>query len=148
MASADAAILAMQSVSRSLRELSRVPARAAKAAAEELTEVVEAQEAAEVDPYDQPWKPLKQSTVDKKGGDTRILRETDRMLDSLTIAPMPGAGLSITFDPPYTAFHQIGTKDMVARQVLPRAALPTSWREAIERGTERSFDEWAEGARR
>ena len=147
MARADAAILAMQSVSRSLRELAKVPARAAKAAAEELTVVVEAQEAAETDPYDQPWKPLAASTVDKKG-DSRILRETGRMLDSLRIAPLPGAGIGITFDPPYTAFHQIGTRNMPARPVLPRAALPTSWREAIERGAERSFDEWAEGARR
>jgi phage gpG-like protein len=144
--SPDAAVAALASVARSLRALSQVPSQFAKESASSLQEVIEAQFANEQDPYGRPWTPLKPSTVKRKGGDTRILRETDRMLDSLQIKPMSGAGLSITLDPPYAAFHQVGTKDMPARPILPRAGLPDTWRRALADAEDRVFERWAEKA--
>jgi hypothetical protein len=145
--SPDAAVLAMQSVARSLRELARVPARAAAAASVALEAVVRDQESREVDPYEKPWAPLLPQTVQRKRGDTRILRRSDVMLDSLAVHPLRGSGLAITFDRAYSAFHQIGTRFMAARRLLPVADLPPSWRAAISGAYDRSFSDWAAGAR-
>jgi phage virion morphogenesis protein len=144
--SPDAAVLAMRNIAKSLRQLSRVPAQVAREAADALQTVAEQQFAAEVDPYGRPWAPLKPQTVKRKGGDTRILRRTDRMLDSLQIRPMRGAGISVTFSRAYSAFHQIGTRHMVARKLLPHAGLPDAWQRAIADAAERAFDRWADKA--
>ncbi len=141
----DAATLAMQSASRAIRALSRVPAQASARAATELRAVVVEQEAEarEVDPYERPWKPLAASTVRTKRGDTRILRDTGKMLDELEIRPMSGAGLSLTFGAPQSAFHQIGTKNMPARPLIPTGPLPRSWSEAIEQAIDAELSEVA-----
>lgn len=144
----DAAILAMHSVARSIRELSRVPPQAAREAAENLQQVIEDQFGAETDPYGRPWAPLKPQTVKRKVGDARILRREDIMLDSLQVKPMSGSGLSVTLSEPYSAFHQIGTRDMVSRPLLPRAGMPSAWSAAIGAALDRAFDRWAEGAKR
>ena len=143
MASVDAAVLAMHTVAKSLRALSRVPAQASRDAAASLRTVVRQQTDAEVDPYGKSWAPLLPSTVRRKHGDTRILRRTDRMLDSLTIEPSSGAGLHVTIDAPYSAFHQIGTRDMVARPLLPYREVPDTWRRAIADAMDRAFERWA-----
>jgi hypothetical protein len=142
-----AAIAAMRSAAISLRALSRVPAQAAEDASRELEAVLRDQHGAEVDPYGNPWAPLKQSTIDRKGGDSRILRRSDVMLDDLQIRPSAGAGLTLTFGTAYAAFHQIGTKDMVARRLLPIAAMPARWGEAIKRALDARFQKWAEATR-
>lgn len=145
--SPSAAIAAMNSVARSLRELSKVPAQAAREASDNLDEVMRDQFGSETDPYGKPWAPLAESTVQRKHGDARILRDSDYMLDSLRVAPMSGAGISVTLDPPYTAFHQVGTRNMPARRLLPVAALPATWRAAIQSALDKSFGRWADGAR-
>jgi hypothetical protein len=144
---ARAAIAAMRSSAIALRALSRVPAQAAEDASRELETVLRDQHGAEVDPYDRPWAPLEASTIKRKGGDSRILRRTDTMLDDLSIRPSPGAGLTLTFGAPYAAFHQVGTKDMPARRLLPIAAMPKAWGDAIKRALDARFQKWAEGAR-
>lgn len=141
----EAAVLAMNSAARSLRSLSRVPAQIAKEAS--LSLVIRGQQNNETDPYGRPWKPLASSTVKRKRGDTRILRDSDRMLDDMRVAPLSGAGLSITFGRPQAAFHQIGTVNMPARQILPVADLPVPWKEALEEASERVFSRWAEEAK-
>lgn len=137
-----AAAAALKDVSRSLRELAEVPSRIARRAAEELQEAIEVQTASETDAYGRAWTSLASSTVKRKGND-QILRETGEMLDSLRVRPMSGSGLSITFDPPYTAFHQVGTKNMPARKVLPDAGLPESYELAIGRASREVFGEWS-----
>ena len=136
----------MRSAARALRELSRVPAAAAADASRELDAVIREQHGAEVDPYGQPWAPLKPSTVKRKGGDTRILKRSDVMLDELSIRPSQGAGLTLTFGAAYAAFHQLGTKDMVPRRLLPLAAMPKTWSDAIKRALDARFQKWADGA--
>jgi hypothetical protein len=143
---ATAAVNAMRSAAISLRALSRVPAQAAEDASRELEAVLREQHGEEVDPYGNPWAPLAESTIKRKGGDTRILRRTDTMLDELSIRPSPGAGLTLTFGAPYAAFHQVGTKDMPARRLLPIAAMPKTWSDAIKRALDARFQKWADGA--
>ena len=136
----------MRSAARALRELSRVPAQAAADAADELDAVIREQHGAEVDPYGQPWAPLKPSTVKRKGGDTRILKRSDVMLDEIEIRPAQGAGLTLTFGAAYAAFHQLGTKDMVPRRLLPIAAMPAAWGNAIKRALGARFAKWGQNA--
>ena len=143
---ATAAINAMRSAAIALRALSRVPAQAAEDASRELEAVLRDQHGEEVDPYGNPWAPLAESTIKRKGGDSRILRRTDRMLDELSIRPSPGAGLTLTFGAPYAAFHQVGTKDMPARRLLPIAAMPKAWSDAIKRALDARFKKWADDA--
>ena len=141
-----AAVTAMRSAARALRELSRVPAQAAADADDELDAVIREQHGAEVDPYGQPWAPLKPQTVKRKGGETRILRRSDVMLDELEIRPAQGAGLTLTFGAAYAAFHQLGTKDMVPRRLLPIAAMPAAWGNAIKRALDARFAKWGQNA--
>jgi phage gpG-like protein len=143
VSSPDAAVLAMRNIAKSLRQLSRVPAQVAREAAEELHTHIEQQYAAETDPYGRSWAPLKPQTVKRKGGDARILRRTDAMLDGLRVFPQRGAGIGITLGRAYSAFHQIGTRHMVARKLLPHAGLPDTWQRAIADAAERAFDRWA-----
>lgn len=141
-----AAVTAMKSAARALRELSRVPAAAAADASRELEAVLREQHGAEVDPYGQPWAPLLPQTVKRKGGDTRILKRSDVMLDELSIRPSAGAGLTLTFGAAYAAFHQLGTKDMVPRRLLPLAAMPAAWGDAIKRALDARFAKWGQTA--
>ena len=141
-----AAAAALRDVSRSLRALSSVPSRIARRAAEELQDTIDVQTASETDPYGRPWAALAPATIERKRGDERILRRTDKMLDELKVAPMSGAGLSISTDAPYSAFHQVGTKNMPARKILPDSALPASWNAALTRASRDEFEDWKAGA--
>ena len=68
------------------------------------------------------WKKLAQSTVERKGGDTRILRHTDALIQSLT---EPGAafqilditryGVGFGTTRPWAFVHQYGSEGKVSR---------------------------------
>ena len=128
----EAVFAALANVRRSLAQLARVPSAASSGAAGAIQALIGEQFARGTDPYGAGWQALAESTVRRKGGDDRILIRTGDMMSGVSVQPMSGAGISITFEQDYSAYHQVGTGRMPARPVLPdQRGLPDSWREAI-----------------
>lgn len=124
-----------------LAELAKVPSRVVKEAAAEISEQLSGQYDAGVNAYGNAWKPLLPQTVRRKRGDARILRRTDEMSAGTLARPMSGAGIEIVVPFP-GEIHQTGTKNMVARKIMPDgSALPKPWSEAIARAHANAFGE-------
>lgn len=70
----------------------------------------------ETDPQGRKWKPLARSTIRKKKGDTRILRQRGQLLQSLTHNATPSY-LEVGTNVVYAGIHQFGgTIEQAARQ--------------------------------
>jgi uncharacterized protein YlxW (UPF0749 family) len=135
-----AAAEAMSRMGRAIRQLADVPATAAREAAKAIEHLADSEFDLERDPYDRPWQTLAESTLERKGGDTRILQRSDVMRGTLAVLPMRGAGLSVTIDSP-AEFHQIGTKNMPKRMILPdNRGIPATWRDAITDAADAAFE--------
>jgi hypothetical protein len=52
---------------------------------------------------------------------------------------MSGAGISISVGTDYASFHQVGTRYMPQRRILPDGALPAEWQAAIKVAIENAF---------
>jgi hypothetical protein len=131
-------IAELQRVADSLAELSTVPARAAAAAADSINGLLAEQFAGSHDPSGEAWAELLESTVKRKGGDTRILIRTGAAEAETRARPTAGAGIEITTKD-YMSYHQTGTGHMVARKVLPEDGLPEEWEDAIDSAVEDAF---------
>lgn len=114
----------MQSVARALRELSKVPAQASREASVGIARLIDRQFATGTDPYGKPWKPLKASTIKRKGN-ARINVDTENLWKGVQVKPSSGAGVTVTFDDSYAAYVQN------VRPILPNRGLPKSWAEVI-----------------
>jgi phage gpG-like protein len=126
-------------LAETLAELEGIPSRIAGEVAEKITEELREQFDRGVDPYGTPWAPLLPSTVRRKGGDTRILRRADALSSETVASPTSGAGIEIT-SVAYGQFHQLGTKHMTERKVLPDSGeLPPAWQEIIQTATDNAF---------
>jgi phage virion morphogenesis protein len=85
----------------------------------------------EKDPYAEPWKPLKASTLARRRGkDAQILRDTGRLQNSFTVEADKDK-VTIGTNVFYAPFHQFGTKYIPIRRLLPDADLPQEDKEAI-----------------
>jgi phage gpG-like protein len=69
---------------------------------------------AQANPYGQPWKPLKH----RKG---RILQDSGRMASSFFFAVIP-QGFRLSDGASYWVFHQLGTKHLAQRMMVPMPA--------------------------
>jgi len=92
----------------------------------------------EEDPYGEPWKPLKPSTLKRRrkgkgsGPVAQILRDTGIMQDSFTPkADKESARIGTYEDGFYARFHQFGTKYIPIRRLLPDEYLPSEDEEAV-----------------
>jgi phage gpG-like protein len=121
---------ALRRVAQAVRQLARVPSQAAAEASADIAELVEQEFAAGVDPYGQAWAPLAPATI-AKGRSAPPLTDTGAMRGGFEARPMSGAGIAVSFDVDYAAFHQTGTANMPARPPLPDHGLPDTWRRAI-----------------
>lgn len=139
MVSPAAAAAALKSVERALRQLSQVPSRAAGPASTSIAELIQQEFASGTDPYGKAWRPLKKSTVRRKGN-SRPNIDTNDLRDSIDVRPMSGAGVQITLGVDYAAFVQL------ARPVLPTRGLPKSWASAIAKATDNAKRDWARSA--
>lgn len=129
----------MAALAERLAELEDIPSRIAGEVADGITEELRQQFDGGHDPYGNAWKPLKASTIKRKGGDTRILRRTDTLSSETVATPRRGAGVEIT-SVDYGRFHQTGTENMTARPVLPdQDELPEAWQEVIQEATDTAF---------
>lgn len=129
-----------------LGDLARIPSRVSARVADEIAQSIQTDEFdAGRDPYGTPWADLAPSTV-AHGRFPPPLTDTREMRDSVHVAPMRPAGVSITIDHP-AAVHQAGapSKNLPARPILPaRQELPERWQEFIEDAVE---DEYKRGRR-
>ncbi len=126
-----------------LGELTTVPSRASKASARKIERLIDDEFATGSDPYGDPWDPLAESTVEKKGGDDRILIETSNMRRGIHVRPLPRAGIAVTSDAEYMGFHQgegSPRANIPPRHVLPEGEIPDSWERAIGRSLDDEFD--------
>jgi len=122
-----------------LAELEGIPSRITTEVAGVIDASLRDQFDSGVNAYGNPWKPLLPQTVRRKRGDARILRRTDALSSETRATPTSGAGIEIT-SIDYGSLHQSGTKNMVARKILPDgSALPKPWTEAIADATHRAF---------
>lgn len=64
-------------------------------------------------------------------GSWPLLEKSGRMRKEYHVTAT-AAGVTVTNKVPYAGFHQTGTKNMVARKVLPDAGLPPAWRDRID----------------
>lgn len=129
----------LDQLARNIGRLAAIPSRMAPAVSRELAALIQQEFNAGVDPYGRPWAKLKPSTL-ARGRRPPPLTNTGKMRGGITVKPMQGAGVEISFasDVP-GIFHQYGTKKMAARPMLPRGAFPATWARAIERVGQTEF---------
>lgn len=65
-----------------------------------------------------PWAPLAPSTIKRKGHD-KLLYDTGRLRDSITLGEVTPSSAAVGTDAPYSLYHQLGTKSMAARPFIP-----------------------------
>jgi hypothetical protein len=129
----DGDISQMGQLATNLRRLGQVPSRAAARVSSDIAALIEEEFEQGADPYGRAWAPLAKSTL-AKGRTPPPLTDTGAMRSSVDVRPMRGAGLSITIDHP-AAPHQTGWSGSQgsgpARPILPGAAFPARWRDAV-----------------
>jgi phage gpG-like protein len=104
----------------------RIRQAAAGAIRDTLEVLIDERFEARAAPSGARWETRKPPT-----GTWPILEKTGRMRKSYHVAAT-ATGVTITNNVPYAGFHQTGTKNMVARKVLPDAGLPQAWRDRID----------------
>lgn len=123
---------------RLARGLAGVPARVAPRIAARLQERVRDTYTNETDPYGVPWEPLKQSTVQRKGGNSVILTRTGGSQADCGARALGGAGVAV-YANGAAGWHQEAHGSRPARPVLPDRGLPPTWREDIAAETSAEF---------
>lgn len=88
-------------------------------------EIIQAEFDNSVDPFWNPWTPLKRPTH-------KILIDTGNMKASFRISSIQEDRFEIANDTEYASFHQHGTKTIPKRQMLPEDGLPPKWADAFE----------------
>lgn len=133
------AIQALNRLADALAELSDVPSRASRGAAERINGLLAQEFAGSHSADGEGWAPLLESTVKRKGGDSRILIRSDETRDQTYARPLPGSGIEIV-STEAAQYHQTGTRHMVARPILPDTGeLPPEWEEAVEDAVAKAF---------
>lgn len=131
----------IQDLLNRLQQLSKVPSRITKAVATRLDYELKMQFIRGVNAYGNAWKALLPQTVKRKGGDARILRRTDTLSSAVGAKAASGSGIEFTLPDPAEK-HQSGTRNMVARKLMPDGkALPPRWSDIIREEMRRAFDE-------
>lgn len=123
----------MGKLSENLAKLARVPSQASARVAEGIATLIEHEFDSGTDPYGRKWKPLAPATI-AKGRTPPPLTDTGAMRGSVSVRPMPSAGVSLTIDHP-AAPHQTGWSGTQgkgpARPILPGRRMPEQWAEVI-----------------
>lgn len=124
-----------------LGKLAKIPSPVAKDVAPQISALVQKQFKEGTDPYGRPWRKLMRSTLNR-GRTPPPLTDTGKLRDG-TKAYAIGNAVHVVVGMPYGYFHQVGTRRMVARRILPQAGMPKAWNEALKT----SFRKLAKGVR-
>jgi hypothetical protein len=132
----EAGFSALAQVRLAISKLTRVPSQVAKRASGKIAGLIGKQFSAQTDAYGAAWAPLTAETIRRWG--THPILDLTGAMNAVEVKPLPGAGISITLGEPYAAFHQVGTRYMPPRPILPTAALPAAWNAALKAAAEES----------
>lgn len=108
---------------RNLRSLSKIPSQVATESAEEIEALIDTQFKKGVDPYGKAWARL-------KNGKRSYLQKTESLRESLEVSARSGSGIRISISG-LGRYHQLGTKWMPIRLILPDADLPPKWVQVV-----------------
>lgn len=124
----------MGQLAQRVADLATVPSRASRRVATEIAGLIEEEFQAETDPYGNAWRPHAPATI-ARWGEHPILHLSGAMHGGIRVAPMTGAGISITVPHP-GAPHQTGWQGPQgsgpARPILPSGKMPSRWAGAIK----------------
>lgn len=129
---AQAPVVALKALARTLRQLSDVNSTVVAPFASFVTDDLKRTAAAETDPYGRGWQALRPATI-RKEGHARILYASGALQGSLEARPLPAIGLTLTVGPSYAAFHLIGGARYPARPFFPVNGMPSKWRDELKR---------------
>lgn len=130
-----------RSIGATLNRLGAVAPRVAELAAPVIASAVEGEFSYGRDPYGTPWAPLKPATV-RKGRRPPPLTDMGLFRALVQVRPRVGnPGILVTMAARPGVFHQLGTKHMSARQVLPYRGVPRMWSDALRRATVQAMRE-------
>lgn len=136
-------IAKLERLSRVLGQLDSLPRRVAEIAAPAITAQLQKEYARGADAHGRKWKRL-------ATGKASHLTQSSRLQRGTRAAPMPGKsrGIRILFGSRarIAAFHQLGTKNMPARRILPDKGMPASWAMALQRAHRQAFQQIARSA--
>ena len=136
-------IAKLERLSRVLAQLDALPRRTAEIAAPMITRELQREYAQGRDAHGRKWKRL-------ATGKPSHLTETSRLRAGTRAAPMPGnsRGVRIMFGSRarIATFHQLGTRTMPARRILPDRGMPASWKVALDRAHRQVFRQIAGAA--
>jgi hypothetical protein len=113
-------------------------------AADLIDDVIQEDFDAGVNPYGEPWAPLRPATLAK--GRTPPPLTDEGLLRAVNVEPLQGAGLKIEFDEDYAVYHQTGTSRMAQRLILPEESrgLPERWNDAVVEAMNNAVNGWAQ----
>lgn len=94
--------------SKILRGFARIPSQATTAIAREISKEIQKNFDQGVDPYGRKWRPLSRAYMEATGRTNPPLTDTGRGRRSVKVAPLSGAGLTITIGVLYMVYHQFG----------------------------------------
>ena len=129
-------LVGMQHLAANLRRLTMVASRASTTGARKIQSLLRKQYRTGQDPYGNAWAALRPWTLRTHGPPP--LTDTGAAKAGTVAKAMRGSGIAITIDAPYMAFHMTGYLNartgthVPARPVLPTAALPASWQQALK----------------
>lgn len=127
---ADAGLAALAAFAEEIGRLGEVIGQTARAAAPKLAARVAEGFKGGFAPSGKAWAPLSPSTL-SRGRSAPPLTDTGAL--STSMRSLPGATqIVMSANRPYASFHQLGTKNMPARPILPEGDLPVTWRQDLE----------------
>lgn len=108
-------------------ELGTLPRKLAVEAAPKLTRLLQREFSQGVNPYGRTWARL-------ATGKRSHLTKTGKLRDGTKATPMLGGrmGIRLVLGARYGYFHQVGTRSMPARKILPDRGLPRAWRDVLD----------------
>ena len=134
----------LERLMRVLAQLDQLPRRTATLAAPAITRELQKEFAQGRDAHGRKWKRL-------ATGKPSHLTESGKLRRGTRAAAMPGnsRGIRILFGTRarIAGFHQLGTKNMPARRILPDKGMPASWKAALERAHRQAFRQLTSGGR-
>lgn len=132
----------LANIGATINRLGAVAPRVAELAAPVIESAIESEFANGRDPYGSPWAPLEPNTI-AKGRHAPPLTDTGLFRNRTTVRAQvdgqPGIVVSMPEQP--GAFHQLGTRHMAARPVLPYRGIPRMWSDALRRASVQAMKE-------
>ena len=129
----DLAMRKLGKLSQLVDDLTQVPRKVARIAAPRISRLLTRQFSQGVDPYGRRWKRL------ASGKAAHLKGKTLDLSDGTKAVALPGRGIAVTLGAWYGFFHQVGTRNMPARRILPQRGMPAEWTKVLDTSAREAF---------